>query len=193
MGTETCNPKRPVSVIHFHGTDDQFAPFKGGKGKKSLSQTNFYSVEHSIRSWAEANSCKEKPETTKLPDKAKDGTKVTITNYGSGKDKAEVVLVAIKGMGHTWPGQQPTVRFLGKSTRNVSANEMMWEFFQMRCGEINGKWLHGCRCLPWLHRYAALVKFFACYLFPLGSCHESDHGARWTSDRRDCCFFAGRR
>lgn len=130
MGTETCKPVRPVSVIHFHGTDDQFAPFKGGKGKKSLSQTNFYSVEHSVRSWVEANGCKEKPETTKLPDKAKDGTRVTITNFGSGKDKAEVVLVAIEGMGHTWPGQQPAVKFLGKSTRNVSANEMMWEFFQ---------------------------------------------------------------
>ena len=33
MGTETCSPKRPVSVIHFHGKDDEFAPFKGGKGK----------------------------------------------------------------------------------------------------------------------------------------------------------------
>ena len=42
MGTEMCSPKRPVPVIHFHGTDDQFAPFNGGKGSKSLSQTQFY-------------------------------------------------------------------------------------------------------------------------------------------------------
>jgi polyhydroxybutyrate depolymerase len=41
MGTETCDPKRPVPVIHFHGTDDQNAPFKGGKGEKSVSGTNF--------------------------------------------------------------------------------------------------------------------------------------------------------
>jgi polyhydroxybutyrate depolymerase len=33
MGTETCNPNRPVAVMHFHGTDDENAPFKGGKGK----------------------------------------------------------------------------------------------------------------------------------------------------------------
>ena len=25
MGTLTCNPKRPVSVIHFHGTEDRFS------------------------------------------------------------------------------------------------------------------------------------------------------------------------
>ena len=40
MGTETCNPKRPVSVMHFHGTDDTFLPFKGGKGK-GVSGTDF--------------------------------------------------------------------------------------------------------------------------------------------------------
>jgi polyhydroxybutyrate depolymerase len=33
MGTPTCKPSRPVPVIHFHGTDDENAPFKGGKGK----------------------------------------------------------------------------------------------------------------------------------------------------------------
>lgn len=31
MGTQTCSPKRPVSVMHFHGTDDKFAPFNGGR------------------------------------------------------------------------------------------------------------------------------------------------------------------
>ncbi|MDP7016030.1 MAG: PHB depolymerase family esterase, partial [Pirellulaceae bacterium] len=48
MGTETCRPKRPVPVIHFHGVDDENAPFKGGKGK-GVSGTNFYSVEHSVQ------------------------------------------------------------------------------------------------------------------------------------------------
>jgi polyhydroxybutyrate depolymerase len=46
------------------------------------------------------------------------------------KDGAEVVLITIAGMGHTWPGRVPLLRFLGPATRNVSANVMMWEFFQ---------------------------------------------------------------
>jgi polyhydroxybutyrate depolymerase len=33
-------------------------------------------------------------------------------------------------MGHTWPGREPALKLLGKATRNVSANEMMWEFFE---------------------------------------------------------------
>ena len=49
--------------------------------------------------------------------------------YGPGKDGAEVVLFVINGGGHTWPGRD-TGSFLGKSTHNISANDLMWEFFQ---------------------------------------------------------------
>ena len=129
MGTETCTPKRPVSVIHMHGTNDEFAPFGGGKGK-GPSGTVFYSVEHSVQAWVKANGCEPEPVITKLPDTAKDGATVIRKTYGSGKDGAEVVLVVIEGGGHTWPGQEPRLEILGRSTKNVSANDTMWEFFQ---------------------------------------------------------------
>ena len=128
MGTDTCKPKRPVSVIHFHGSDDENAPFKGGKGK-GLSGTEFYSVDHSIQAWVKANGCDKEPVVTTMPDTAKDGTTITRKTYGSGKDGAEVVMVVIEGGGHTWPGQEPRLRFLGKSTKNISANDLMWDFF----------------------------------------------------------------
>ncbi len=60
----------------------------------------------------------------------KDDTTITHKTYGSGKDGAKVVLVVIEGCGHTWPGQKPRVRFLGKSAKDVSVNDLMWEFFQ---------------------------------------------------------------
>jgi polyhydroxybutyrate depolymerase len=129
MGTETCHPKRPVSVMHFHGTDDEFAPYKGGKGK-GISGTNFYSVEHSIQAWIKVNGCQPEPEVIELPDKANDGTTITQKTYKDGKIGAEVILVTIHGGGHTWPGQQPRIEFLGKSTKNASANDLMWSFFQ---------------------------------------------------------------
>lgn len=129
MGTESCHPQRPVSVIHFHGTDDEHAPFQGGKGK-GPSGTTFYSVEHSIEAWVKANGCAREPVITRVADKARDGTTVTRKTYGAGKDGSEVVLVVIEGGGHTWPGQKPRLRTLGKSTQNISANDLMWEFFQ---------------------------------------------------------------
>lgn len=130
MGTETCNPSRPVPVLHFHGTNDDFAPFEGGRGKRSITKTNFYSVEHSISNWTKVNGCPGEPTVVDLPNTANDGMSVTKKTYGPAKDGSEVVLVVIHGGGHTWPGQEPTFRFLGRSTKDISANDMMWEFFE---------------------------------------------------------------
>jgi polyhydroxybutyrate depolymerase len=129
MGTDTPRPKRPVPVIHMHGTEDEFAPFRGGKGR-GISGTEFYSVERSVQAWVKANGCGPAPVVTTVPDTAKDGTAVVRTTYGVCKDGAEVVLIAIEGGGHTWPGQEPRLRSLGRSTRNISANDVMWEFFE---------------------------------------------------------------
>ncbi|MFM8953444.1 MAG: alpha/beta hydrolase family esterase [Planctomycetaceae bacterium] len=129
MGTKDCRPGRAVSVMHFHGDADEFAPFRGGRGR-GPSGTDFYSVQHSIDTWVAANGCKPTPRTTLLPDRADDGTSVKEIRYDSGRDGAEVVLVAIEGGGHTWPGREPRLRALGTSTQDISANDMMWEFFR---------------------------------------------------------------
>jgi len=129
MGTARCHPKRPVPVIHFHGTGDQYAPFHGGQGSKSISPTFFYSVEHSIRAWVQANGCPETPVVTELPDKADDGMRVRRKTYGPGKQGSEVVLVEIDNGGHTWPGREPLLARLGPSTKDICANDLMWEFF----------------------------------------------------------------
>jgi polyhydroxybutyrate depolymerase len=129
MAIEKADPKRPVPLIHFHGTADTFVPFSGpGKGTPQF--IFFKSVEDSIQAWVKIDGCEEKPETTDFPDKANDGTTVQRKLYGQGKDGAEVVLVVIAGGGHTWPGKQPPIGFIGKSTKNISANDLIWEFFE---------------------------------------------------------------
>ena len=140
MGTETCDPGRPVSVMHFHGTDDRFAPFDGGKGQGlggGAGPTDFYSVDHSIQNWVRANGCDPEPRVEKLPDTTEDGTRVIRKAYAAGEAGAEVVLVEIEGGGHTWPGRKPRVSFLGKSTKDISANDMMWAFFQKHARGAN--------------------------------------------------------
>jgi polyhydroxybutyrate depolymerase len=55
---------------------------------------------------------------------------VTRKTYGPGQGGAEVVLVVIEGGGHTWPGKKSPSKILGESATNISANDLMWEFFQ---------------------------------------------------------------
>jgi|GEM_PF-105167 len=133
---ETIAPSQPVAVMHFHGTADRFAPFDGGYGTNrqgGRGVTEFRSVDHSIQAWVRANECDETPEVDVLPDAAPDdGTRVTRKTWGNGRNGTEVVLIEIEGGGHTWPGVPPAgaASFLGTSTRDISANDLMWDFFQ---------------------------------------------------------------
>jgi polyhydroxybutyrate depolymerase len=130
---EAPRNQRAVSVMHFHGTADAFAPFEGGYGKGFLGRskvTKFRSVDHTIQSWVKANGCNPNPEIVALPDVVEDNMKSIRKTWSGGKDGSEVVLIEIEGGGHTWPGQKPILSSLGESTMDISANDLMWEFFQ---------------------------------------------------------------
>jgi polyhydroxybutyrate depolymerase len=131
LAIEPLAPSRPVSILHFHGTKDLFTPFHGGKGPRSISVGHsFRSVEQTIQAWVAANSCAEEPGRTLVSDGHDDGLPVVRRTYSHGRDGSEVVLYVIENGGHTWPGRVPTLEFLGSSTLQVSANDLMWEFFQ---------------------------------------------------------------
>ena len=57
-----CTPQAPVSVIDFHGANDQYVPIDGGIGPKSLSGTLFPPVRESIFFWAKQDECEQPPE-----------------------------------------------------------------------------------------------------------------------------------
>jgi polyhydroxybutyrate depolymerase len=129
LAIDDVHPTRAVPAIMFHGTADTIVPFNGPKAG-DLAMLKFKGVDDTVKAWIKADGCQPDPATTAIPDTAHDGTIVKRHEYGSGRDGAEVVLYEIEGGGHTWPGQQPPVDFLGKSTSNISANDLIWEFFQ---------------------------------------------------------------
>lgn len=128
LAVDECQPRRPVPVIHFHGTKDQIVPFEMSPAK-APPFLKLKSVEESIQTWVQLNGCEEQCQTEVL---TKVGAEMRVTRrvYRGGRDGSEVVLVVIEGGGHTWPGQRPLVGFIGDSTLNISANDLMWEFFQ---------------------------------------------------------------
>lgn len=122
------HPDRPVPVIHFHGTSDRIVPY-AGPDKKSFLRFSFFSVPDTIRAWVDLDGCRTGPAVREITDRFEDGTSVRVSTWAGAPTGAEVVLVDIVGGGHTWPGRPPPTSFLGKSTREISANAMIQEFF----------------------------------------------------------------
>lgn len=126
MGVTGCHPPRPVSVMHFHGAADQFAPYAGGKGPRSLPGEFFESVDKTISFWLKRDNLGGQPRMVRRG-------KATGSYYGPGTDGSEVVLWSIAEGGHTWPGGKFGFlgkRILGELNTDISANDLMWEFFQ---------------------------------------------------------------
>jgi polyhydroxybutyrate depolymerase len=130
MGTEDCRPTRPVSIVHFHGTADEFTPYAGGLGRKSLTTIVFRSARDSVRCWVAANGCPEMPQESSSKAEETGGFAVEKSVWGPGTAGSEVVLYTIHGGGHTWPGRIPLGTYLGPSATGISANELLWTFFE---------------------------------------------------------------
>jgi polyhydroxybutyrate depolymerase len=128
LALEKYEPKRPVSVVHFHGTKDTLVRFEGPK-KEEAKTLKFRSVDDTMKACIKANGCAEKATETVLEMK-EDKLKVTRKEWNKGKNGAEVVLYIIENGGHTWPGKDNALAFLGACTMNIDANEIMWEFFK---------------------------------------------------------------
>jgi polyhydroxybutyrate depolymerase len=128
IAIDSIKPQRAVPVLHIHGSKDAIVPFTIGKGQAPPFM-KLMGVEESVQTWVKLNGCDGKPKIETIS-KDQDDMKVTRTTYGGGRDGSEVVLVVIDGGGHTWPGQVPPVAFIGKSAKNVSANDLIWDFFQ---------------------------------------------------------------
>ena len=132
IAVEKYAPKRPMPVVHFHGTKDPLVPFHGVDKKSDANKVlKFRSVDDTIAACIKVNGCADTPTETE-PETKIDKLKIVCKEY---EGKAAVVLYIIENGGHSWPGSLLTPAFLGPSTRNISANEIMWEFFQKQTRE----------------------------------------------------------
>jgi polyhydroxybutyrate depolymerase len=129
-------PTRPISVLLMAGTSDPLVPWGGGEiGFAMARQKNgrVISVPESVKYWATQNRCPTPPAAAMEPDRdPEDGTRVRRETYGPCRDGTEVVLYAVEGGGHTWPGGQQYLpaRIVGRTSRDIDANEVIWSFFK---------------------------------------------------------------
>lgn len=138
-----CRPSRPVPVIAFHGTADPFVSYGGGLGPKALAlpAPNGHgtigqsgtarsgagpSIPDQAAMWARRNGCGSPPTNTVV------APRVTLIRYPCPPD-ATVELYRVTGGGHAWPGSavsQSIGKVVGYTTMAISADDLMWAFFE---------------------------------------------------------------
>jgi len=130
----SCSPSRAVSVLIMNGAEDPLVPWQGGEirlGRLKLGKV--LSVTETVKRWVNQNQCSPSPAVTWELDKdPQDGTRVRRETYNQCREGTEVALYAIVNGGHTWPGgyQYLPESFIGKTCRDIDANEVIWNFFK---------------------------------------------------------------
>jgi polyhydroxybutyrate depolymerase len=143
---QTCQTRSPVSILMINGTRDRLDPWEGG-GQR---EPDLMSIPDSIQFWKQHNHCTGPDQNTELPPHASpentdtqalkaDSTQGTLIEATQCQEDAAVSLLKIEGGGHTWAGStvRPSIPppplaswILGPTSRNVSNNEQLWNFFQ---------------------------------------------------------------
>lgn len=123
LNVSPCTPSRPVSVIEFHGTDDQHLPYEGGVGPESLVGVDFVSVQDSLDFWTTFNGCDPQPQTDSFAD-------IQHESWATCKGFTSVELYTIIDGGHTWPGGEAGRPRADQPTQSISASELIWAFFE---------------------------------------------------------------
>jgi len=120
---EETQQQRPVPAIFFHGKEDPIVPYDGGHYERA--ERFFPSIPEYVASYAQENGCNPSP-TTLL-----ETGNVTGIRYSNCNEGADVVFYAIADGGHTWPGGSPLPEWItGKTSQEIDATKLMWEFFQ---------------------------------------------------------------
>jgi poly(3-hydroxybutyrate) depolymerase/glycerophosphoryl diester phosphodiesterase len=141
---EGCTFERPVPVVAFHGTDDQYLAYGGGFGPAVAglpnpagdgtlgdgsvpAATDYQSVPEMTAEWAARNGC-----DAAEPTESEVSDEVTLLTWACPSD-AQALLYRVNGGGHAWPGSDfsaSIVDYVGHTTMTISANDIIWAFFR---------------------------------------------------------------
>ena len=141
---------KAIPAVFFFGSEDPLLNWNDGKDRnlgkyaqklgldKNSVDPNFFSlaryggwmsVNDLVSYWVTRNRSPGSPYSTLLPDKNRDdGMRVKLDAYGSGNSSVHVYTII--GGTHSWPGALLLPGVKARSCQDISASEIIWEFFK---------------------------------------------------------------
>ena len=149
--TEGCAFDRPIPVVAFHGTLDNYLSYDGGFGAAvgalptpdggTLGEgadpgaVATPSIPDNAAAWATRNGC---DDTAPVENAVADDVTRLVYDCPSG---ADVELYRVSGGGHAWPGSEGSKAIeaaVGHTTFSIDATALMWTFFEMHPLPVQG-------------------------------------------------------
>ena len=128
-----ASPAAAVPVLIINGTDDRTVPWRGGRlVSEGKNHGEVLSVINTTVYWAVKNGCGTGASVRILQTAGKEnGSLAFQVSYACNKPESEVVLVALQGGSHSWPGLMnlPAVGNSIGSTGIFRATEFIVDFF----------------------------------------------------------------
>jgi polyhydroxybutyrate depolymerase len=124
VGVANCQPSRPISIMHHHGTGDLTVPYDAyDAGDASPLSAEGVGVVETMKRWGTRNGC------TKGPDTTFQMGSVTCQTWSECTAGTLVTLCTAEGSGHCWPGAQFCPG--GKPfSMDISASRDGWTFLK---------------------------------------------------------------
>ena len=123
--SDNCVPTRAMPSLFFLGTDDPIFRWVGlvGDGFEIIS------AEATIARYAELNACGTTFVLDSLPNPVpRDSTSVRLWQYADCTDGTQVLMYGVDGGSHTWPGSPYEAPYLGCTTRDIHASQIIVDF-----------------------------------------------------------------
>lgn len=131
-----CSMKKSVPAIIFASRDDPIFHWDGGDIAIPLTESKtlkVLSISDTVDLWRANNKCSARPLLEPFANvDPSDGTTITRLKYDyECRNSSHVLLYAITGGGHSWPGSIIKLRsFEGAISQDIHASDTIWEFFR---------------------------------------------------------------
>jgi polyhydroxybutyrate depolymerase len=119
--TVSCNPETEISIIAFNSINDENIPYNGVSEEDTSARMKTLPVEKVIDMWAKNFNC--------VHIRTSDSSLFQKVNYINEKG-VEITLFKMFSGGHSWPGGEKIRKFADNPVKNVSATDIIWEFFK---------------------------------------------------------------
>ncbi len=120
-----CQPARPVSLLHIHGTADQNIPINGGTGPNAVSGVSFRLPRLGAKTIAALDGCPAEPLRSTDPT----NSDVSTETWRPCSDGTEVRFMTVDGAPHAWMGAPANARRRGvASYPGLDSSAVIWQF-----------------------------------------------------------------